>query len=134
MVQDWKLQELLKECHTGKNKILIFGLYKKEAARLEETLKRKGWKVGSIHGDKGQGDRSRALQDFKDGKVPILVATDVAARGLDIPNVEVRDVNPSHTIPEPRSTAPCSGPWKALNLPRAVCVAVCHQRDFPADD
>ena len=126
MVQDWKLQELLKECHTGKNKILIFGLYKKEAARLEETLKRKGWKVGSIHGDKGQGDRSRALQDFKDGKVPILVATDVAARGLDIPNVEVRDVNPSHTIPEPRKH--CSSvqlPGKrSIPLARCLCCSL----------
>jgi len=88
MDKDWKLQELLKKCHTGNNKLLLFALYKKEAARLEETLKRKGFKVGSIHGDKGQADRTRALADFKEGKVPILVATDVAARGLDIPNVE----------------------------------------------
>jgi len=38
---------------------LIFALYKKEASRLEETLKRKGWKCGSIHGDKGQADRTK---------------------------------------------------------------------------
>jgi ATP-dependent RNA helicase DBP3 len=72
-------------------RILIFALYKKEAARLEGTLQRCGWSglVGSIHGDKTQDARTSALAAFKDGSCPLLVATDVAARGLDIPNVEV---------------------------------------------
>lgn len=43
----------------------------------------------AIHGDIGQGQRSAAVEQFKSGKVPLLVATDVAARGLDIPDVEV---------------------------------------------
>lgn len=72
-------------------RILIFALYKKEAARLENTIARSGWSglVGSIHGDKTQDARTKALSNFKDGSCPLLVATDVAARGLDIPNVEV---------------------------------------------
>jgi len=87
-----RLRELLKKYQTGKNKndrILLFALYKKEAERLEYNLKREGWNCSSIHGNKSQVERTKALADFKSGKCPLLVATDVAARGLDIPNVEV---------------------------------------------
>jgi len=75
----------------NKNRILIFGLYKKEVARLEIFLQQNGWKklVTSIHGDKQQYARSYALQLFKNGITPILIATDVAARGLDIPDVQL---------------------------------------------
>merc|ERR1712112_809130 len=66
----------------------IFVLYKKEAARVEMNLKRSGWKVSSIHGDKSQEARTQAVEQFKSGEVPLLVATDVAARGLDIPGVD----------------------------------------------
>merc|ERR1712147_426912 len=59
-----------------------------EAARLETNLKRSGWKVSSIHGDKSQDARTQAVEQFKSGEVPLLVATDVAARGLDIPGVD----------------------------------------------
>jgi len=83
------LLKLLAKYHASrKNRILIFALYKKEAARLEETLKRKGWHAGSIHGDKSQDQRTLALEQFKSQQVPLLVATDVAARGLDIPDVD----------------------------------------------
>jgi ATP-dependent RNA helicase DBP3 len=68
-------------------RILVFVLYKLEAARVESTLKRRGYSVGGIHGDLNQSARIAALEDFKTGRVQILVATDVAARGLDIPNV-----------------------------------------------
>lgn len=70
------------------DKILIFVLYKKEAARVEGTLARK-YNVVGIHGDMSQGARLQALNDFKSGKCPVLVATDVAARGLDIPKVQL---------------------------------------------
>merc|ERR1711978_178297 len=83
------LQKLLNKYHSSrKNRVLIFALYKKEAARLETNLKRSGWKVSSIHGDKSQDARTKAVEQFKSGEVPLLVATDVAARGLDIPDVD----------------------------------------------
>lgn len=68
-------------------RVLVFGLYKKEAQRLEYTIRRAGYKVGALHGDMNQNDRFKALDAFKDGSVNVLVATDVAARGLDIPDV-----------------------------------------------
>ncbi|KAJ3047490.1 RNA-dependent ATPase [Rhizophlyctis rosea] len=84
-----RLLDLLKQYHKSrKNRILIFALYKKEAARLEGFLKRNGYNVGAIHGDLGQHQRTQALERFKDGSCPLLIATDVAARGIDIPNVE----------------------------------------------
>ncbi len=67
---------------------MVFALYKKEAERLEGMLSHCGWKVQAIHGNKSQNNRTDALGAFKDGSQPLLVATDVAARGLDIPNVE----------------------------------------------
>eukprot|EP01102_Stenamoeba_stenopodia_P010563 TRINITY_DN3202_c0_g1_i1.p1 TRINITY_DN3202_c0_g1~~TRINITY_DN3202_c0_g1_i1.p1 ORF type:complete len:264 (+),score=81.99 TRINITY_DN3202_c0_g1_i1:567-1358(+) len=82
-----KLEDLLKKYHTN-NRVIIFALYKKEAARLESTLWNKGWNVAAIHGDMSQIQRTNAINAFRDGSVPLLVATDVAARGLDIPDVE----------------------------------------------
>ncbi|GAA5993090.1 hypothetical protein JCM10908_003101 [Rhodotorula pacifica] len=72
-----------------RDKALVFALYKKEATRLFEFLQRKGYEVGCINGDMSQDKRTQSLNDFKTGKVNILVATDVAARGLDIPKVEL---------------------------------------------
>jgi len=87
--RDARLRDLLKQYHQKRNnRVLVFVLYKKEADRLEQFLSRGGWKAGSIHGDKSQPDRTRALNAFKDGSCPLLIATDVAARGLDIPDVE----------------------------------------------
>ena len=87
-----RLIELLKQYQSGKNKndrILVFCLYKKEATRIEEFIRRRGFNVGGIHGDLSQQKRTESLEAFKAGKVPILVATDVAARGLDIPAVKL---------------------------------------------
>jgi len=83
------LREVLRKYHNGKNRVIVFGLYKKECARLEEDLRRDGWKCGAIHGDKSQEAREQTLAKFKENSVPLLIATDVAARGLDIPDVEV---------------------------------------------
>jgi len=68
-------------------RILVFVLYKKEAERVESMLASKGYSVGGLHGDRSQSARMEALQNFKTGVTGLLVATDVAARGLDIPNV-----------------------------------------------
>ncbi|KAI7232710.1 ATP-dependent RNA helicase [Hortaea werneckii] len=87
-----RLIELLKQYQSGKNRndrILVFCLYKKEATRIEEFIRRRNFNVGGIHGDLSQQKRTESLEAFKAGKVPTLVATDVAARGLDIPAVRV---------------------------------------------
>lgn len=68
-------------------KVLIFGETKYGVQRLAESLTKSGFPAEAIHGNKSQPQRQRALKNFHDGKVGILVATDVAARGLDIPNV-----------------------------------------------
>ncbi|BGP18496.1 hypothetical protein JCM10213_001188 [Rhodosporidiobolus nylandii] len=72
-----------------REKALVFALYKKEATRLFEFLQNKGYEVACINGDMSQDKRTQSLEHFKQGKANILVATDVAARGLDIPKVEL---------------------------------------------
>ena len=68
-------------------RILVFALYKKEASRVEQMLRRHGYSVGALHGDMSQSARIETLENFKNGTTGLMVATDVAARGLDIPNV-----------------------------------------------
>ena len=76
-------------CKTGRiNQALVFTRTKHGANRLAEQLGRDGIASAAIHGNKSQGQRVRALDDFKAGKVNILVATDIAARGLDIEALE----------------------------------------------
>lgn len=69
------------------NKVIIFGRTKHGVEKLSKALIAKGFKAESIHGDKNHSQRQRALKGFKENQVQILVATDVAARGLDIPDV-----------------------------------------------
>jgi ATP-dependent RNA helicase DBP3 len=90
--KEQRLLQLLRQYQSGKNKddrILVFCLYKKEAMRIENFIRMKGFRVGGIHGDLSQEKRSASLAAFKEGHVPLLVATDVAARGLDIPAVKL---------------------------------------------
>jgi ATP-dependent RNA helicase RhlE len=63
---------------------LVFGRTKHGADKLSQMLERAGLRAAAIHGNKSQAQRTRALKDFKSGKVNVLVATDIAARGLDI--------------------------------------------------
>ncbi len=80
-----KLHEvLIKEPDT---KFLIFDETKRGVDRLSKELRERGFWVDSIHGDKSQGQRQRALNKFKENKINILVATDVAARGIDVPDI-----------------------------------------------
>ena len=82
--------ELLKSLlskHEAKRS-LVFLRTKHSAEKLMKSLVNQGFKANSIHGNKSQGQRDRALQAFKDGSLKVLVATDVAARGIDIPEVE----------------------------------------------
>ena len=68
-------------------KVLVFGETKYGVQRLSDHLDNQGIPSAAIHGNKNQSQRQRALNQFRDEKVKVLVATDVAARGLDIPNV-----------------------------------------------
>ena len=79
------LHDLLKQ--ESFERILIFGRTKMGVNRLAIQLQDRGFKTESIHGNKSQPQRQRALSAFKQGRVNILVATDVAARGLDIPDI-----------------------------------------------
>jgi ATP-dependent RNA helicase DBP3 len=90
--KEFRLLQILKQYTAGPKKndrILVFCLYKKEATRIEGYIRSKGFKVAGIHGDLTQPQRTASLEAFKTGKVPLLVATDVAARGLDIPAVKL---------------------------------------------
>lgn len=87
-----RLLEILKDAQRGaarNDRILVFCLYKKETVRVEQFLTQRGIQVGAIHGDLRQEQRTRSLEAFKDGSVSVLLATDVAARGLDIPEVKL---------------------------------------------
>jgi superfamily II DNA/RNA helicase len=79
------LQSLLSQPEL--EKVLIFGETKRQVDKLTTELIHSGYKAESIHGDKRQGQRQKALDAFKTNKIDILVATDVAARGLDIKDV-----------------------------------------------
>jgi ATP-dependent RNA helicase RhlE len=71
-------------CSENWRQVLVFTRTKRGANRLAEQLSKDGLNTVAIHSNKSQGARTRALKDFKDGTVRILVATDIAARGLDI--------------------------------------------------
>ena len=73
----------------GHNRTLIFCRTKRGADKLTAQLEKEGVRVGTIHGDLRQGAREKALDDFTQGKLPVLVATDVAARGIHVEGIDV---------------------------------------------
>lgn len=80
-----KLQSILNDQKTGKT--LVFGQTKRGVEKIHTTLSSKGIASVSIHGNKTQGQRQRALLQFRSGEAQVMVATDVAARGLDIKDI-----------------------------------------------
>ena len=70
-----------------RGKTIIFARTKRTAAQVAEDLASRGFSVGSVHGDMGQPAREKSLNAFRTGKIDILVATDVAARGIDVDDV-----------------------------------------------
>jgi superfamily II DNA/RNA helicase len=80
------LRRLLRDARDLKNAI-IFCNRKREVAVLHKSLQKHGFSVGALHGDMDQSARMAALDQFRKGELPLLVASDVAARGLDIPEV-----------------------------------------------
>ncbi|MGK2896452.1 MAG: DEAD/DEAH box helicase [Candidatus Saccharimonadales bacterium] len=86
--RDEKIEKLLKMLSDEEfDKVLLFGETKYGVQKLSDHLENSGFSSVAIHGNKSQSQRQRALRAFKENKARILVATDVAARGLDIPNV-----------------------------------------------
>ena len=71
----------------GRGLTMIFTRTKRKAQKITDDLTERGFAVGSVHGDLGQGAREQALRAFRSGKVDVLVATDVAARGIDVDGV-----------------------------------------------
>ena len=69
------------------NKVMVFGRTKHGIEKLNKQLELRGFKVGALHGNRTQGQRQRILRSFKEDQINILLATDVASRGLDIDNV-----------------------------------------------
>jgi ATP-dependent RNA helicase RhlE len=86
--QSAKAELLIEKLDGHRNELaLVFARTKHGAEKLMKTLDKAGFAAGSIHGNKSQGQRDRSLAAFKAGELRVLVATDVAARGLDIPEV-----------------------------------------------
>jgi superfamily II DNA/RNA helicase len=85
----------------GRGKTVIFTRTKRAAAKLVEELNDRGFNAGSVHGDMSQEAREKSMARFKAGKLDVLIATDVAARGIDVDDV-THVIN--HTIPEDEKT------------------------------
>ncbi|CAL8271014.1 unnamed protein product [Lota lota] len=87
--KDRKLFQLMEEIMEEKeNKTIIFVETKKRCDDLTRRMRRDGWPAMCIHGDKSQPERDWVLTEFRSGKAPILIATDVASRGLDVDDVK----------------------------------------------
>nr|WP_203667393.1 DEAD/DEAH box helicase [Cellulomonas pakistanensis] len=71
----------------GRGLTIVFARTKRTAAKVADELVERGFAAGALHGDLGQGAREQALRAFRNGKVDVLVATDVAARGIDVDDV-----------------------------------------------
>ena len=80
------LKEIIQN-RTG-SRLLVFTKTKHGAEKVVKSLSKDGFEVASIHGNKSQNQRQKSLMNFKTGSCPLLVATDIAARGIDVPGVE----------------------------------------------
>ena len=85
----------------GRGKTVIFTRTKRAAQRLSDELGDRGFNTASVHGDMSQESRERSMAAFKAGKKDVLIATDVAARGIDVDDV-THVIN--HTIPDDEKT------------------------------
>lgn len=95
IVENWEKDKILSDVLTEvagddkqNPKIIVFCNQKRRCDDLVDKMQEYGWPAEALHGDKAQNQRDRIIQDFKSGRRSILVATDVAARGLDVKDVE----------------------------------------------
>jgi superfamily II DNA/RNA helicase len=87
VTSDGKQDSLLDALKDEKESVLVFARTKRRTDRVAQYLEKYGIRVDRIHGDRSQGQRQKAIDGFRSGKIKVLVATDIAARGLDIPLV-----------------------------------------------
>ena len=125
------LEMILSERHEvpGKfERVLIFARTKHGCDRIVKKLGQVGIPANAIHGNKSQPQRERALDEFKRAKTPILIATDVAARGIDIPGVSHVLNYELPNVPEHMSTASAvprvraATVWRSLSVPRTSAI------------
>jgi len=93
VVEEWdkpaRFTQFMEKAYAGKViKSIVFTDTKRACDYLAQELGKRGWPVAPIHGDKDQRQRDSVLRDFRAGRIPILIATDVAARGIDVSDIE----------------------------------------------
>ncbi|TGZ62142.1 hypothetical protein CRM22_007596 [Opisthorchis felineus] len=90
IIDEWDKEQRLIQLLTmfGRERCLVFVETKRKTDQITYTLRRRGFAVGAMHGDKQQRDREMTLGSFRDGRLSVLVATDVASRGLDIDDIQ----------------------------------------------
>ena len=86
--QDKKYEELLTQLHAREGSVIIFGKTKHGVDKMAVNLRRDGFTCEALHGDLRQSKRDKVMQNFRKKNFRILVATDIAARGLDVPHIE----------------------------------------------
>ncbi len=116
-----KYQRLNDEIDKRAGSVLIFVKTKRNADRLAEKLQKSGHKTDALHGDLRQNKRTRVISNYRNQKFRILVATDVAARGLDIPHIQLvvnydLPPNPEDYIHRIGRTARAGAEGEAINL------------------
>lgn len=84
-----RITEILQQSASSGQKVLVFVATKRMGDQLASDLARQGFRATAIHGDKEQWQREQSLQDFKIGKISVLVATDVASRGIDVKDLAI---------------------------------------------
>jgi ATP-dependent RNA helicase DDX5/DBP2 len=82
-----KLSQIMEKVREARSKVLVFADTKRMCDELTRNMREDGWPALSIHGDKSQAERDWVLEEFRSGRSPIMVASDVASRGLDIKDV-----------------------------------------------
>jgi ATP-dependent RNA helicase RhlE len=113
------------------SRVLVFTRTKRGADRVAKALDEAGVDSAAIHGNKSQGQRERALGAFRDGKTRVLVATDIAARGIDIDSVtHVVNLNcrrsprsTSTASAAPRAPETAAGRSRSATMRSATCCA-----------
>lgn len=86
--QDHKYKELISQLYDRNGSIIVFVKTKHGADRMAKNLRRDGFVSEALHGDLRQSKRDRVMQDFRNKNFRVLIATDIAARGLDVPHIE----------------------------------------------